>query len=83
MCSLPRGNSRREIPQSAALNGGWKKAKGHPIGATGVSMHVMAARQVLGMAGEIQSPGASLAMVVNMGGDAVATYVSVLEPIKM
>jgi acetyl-CoA C-acetyltransferase len=45
-------------------------------------MHVMAARQVLGVAGEMQLPGASLAMVVNMGGDAVATYASVLQPIK-
>jgi acetyl-CoA C-acetyltransferase len=63
------------------LSGGLK-AKGHPVGATGVSMHVMAARQVLGMAGEMQLPGASLAMTVNMGGDAVSTYASVLEPIK-
>jgi acetyl-CoA C-acetyltransferase len=63
------------------LSGGLK-AKGHPVGATGVSMLVMAARQVLGMAGEMQLPGASLAMTVNMGGDAVSTYASVLEPIK-
>ena len=63
------------------LSGGLK-AKGHAVGATGVSMHAMAARQVLGEAGEVQLPGASLAMTVNMGGDAVSTYASVLEPIK-
>lgn len=63
------------------LSGGLK-AKGHAVGATGVSMHVIAARQVLGLAEEMQLPGASLAMTVNMGGDAVSTYASVLEPLK-
>jgi acetyl-CoA C-acetyltransferase len=63
------------------LSGGLK-AKGHAIGATGVSMHVLAARQVLGEADDMQLPGASLAMVVNMGGDAVATYASVIEARK-
>jgi acetyl-CoA C-acetyltransferase len=75
------GATSREGKLPVNLSGGLK-AKGHPVGATGVSMHVMAARQVLGVAGEMQLPGASLAMVVNMGGDAVATYASVLQPIK-
>src|SRR3546814_8414100 len=35
------------------LSGGLK-AKGHPVGATGVSMHVMIARQLLGEAGDMQ-----------------------------
>jgi acetyl-CoA C-acetyltransferase len=63
------------------LSGGLK-AKGHPIGATGVSMHVMAAMQLAGDAGEMQLPGASLAGVFNMGGAAVANYCSVLERVK-
>ena len=58
---------------------GGLKAKGHPVGATGVSMHVMAARQLCGEAGAIQVPGAGLAGVFNMGGAVVANYVSVLE----
>ena len=58
---------------------GGLKAKGHPIGATGVSMHVLAAMQLMGEAGDMQVPGASLAGVFNMGGSAVASYVSVLE----
>ncbi|MBT9502310.1 MAG: acetyl-CoA acetyltransferase [Burkholderiaceae bacterium] len=58
---------------------GGLKAKGHPIGATGVSMHVLAAMQLMGEAGEMQVPGAELAGVFNMGGSAVASYVSVLE----
>ena len=49
---------------------GGLKAKGHPIGATGVSMHVMAAMQVSGQG------------VMNMGGAAVASYVSILEPLR-
>lgn len=58
---------------------GGLKAKGHPIGATGVSMHVLAAMQATGSAGEMQIPGASLVGVFNMGGAAVANYVSILE----
>lgn len=58
---------------------GGLKAKGHPIGATGVSMHVMAAMQLCGEAGDMQIPGASMAGVFNMGGVAVANYVSILE----
>ncbi|MEO1985469.1 MAG: thiolase domain-containing protein [Martelella sp.] len=60
------------------LSGGLK-AKGHPVGATGVSMHVMAARQVLGEAGDMQRAGAEHALVFNMGGSGVANYASVLE----
>jgi acetyl-CoA C-acetyltransferase len=58
---------------------GGLKAKGHPVGATGVSMHVLAAMQLCGTAGEIQVPDASLVGVFNMGGSAVASYVSLLE----
>ncbi len=58
---------------------GGLKAKGHPIGATGVSMHVMAAMQLVGEAGDFQVPDARLAGVFNMGGSAVANYVSILE----
>lgn len=58
---------------------GGLKAKGHPIGATGVSMHAMAAMQLLGTASGIQVPGARRAGVFNMGGTGVANYVSILE----
>ena len=62
---------------------GGLKAKGHPIGATGVSMHVMTAMQLVGQAPEgMQVRGAKLAGTFNMGGAAVANYVSVLEPLK-
>src|SRR5204863_8351229 len=61
---------------------GGLKAKGHPIGATGVSMHVLTAMQLTGEAGGIQVPGASLAGVFNMGGAAVANFTSILEPLR-
>ena len=60
------------------LSGGLK-AKGHPIGATGVSQHVLAAMQLVGEAGDMQLAGAKLAGVFNMGGVAVANYASILE----
>lgn len=58
---------------------GGLKAKGHPIGATGVSMHVLACMQLTATAGGIQVPGAKLGAVFNMGGSAVVNCVSVLE----
>ncbi len=58
---------------------GGLKSKGHPIGATGVSMHVIAAMQLAGEAGGMQLPKAERAGVFNMGGAAVANYVSILE----
>jgi len=60
------------------LSGGLK-AKGHPVGATGVSMHVMAAQQLSGEAGGMQKQGAELGLVFNMGGSGVANYCSILE----
>ncbi|MCA0400753.1 MAG: acetyl-CoA acetyltransferase [Proteobacteria bacterium] len=61
---------------------GGLKAKGHPIGATGVSMHVLTAMQLCGEAGEMQIDGAELGGIFNMGGAAVANYVSILERIR-
>ncbi|HWT30197.1 MAG TPA: acetyl-CoA acetyltransferase [Propylenella sp.] len=61
---------------------GGLKSKGHPVGATGVSMHVMAALQLTGRAEGMQVEGASLAGIYNMGGAAVANYVSILERLR-
>ncbi|MBW6397506.1 acetyl-CoA acetyltransferase [Roseomonas sp. HJA6] len=69
-----RADGRLPVNRSGGL-----KAKGHPIGATGVSMHVLAAMQLTGTAGAMQLPQAELGGVFNMGGAAVANYVSVLE----
>jgi acetyl-CoA C-acetyltransferase len=61
---------------------GGLKSKGHPIGATGVSMHIMAAMQATGTAGEMQVKKTGVTGVFNMGGAAVANYVSILEPLR-
>jgi acetyl-CoA C-acetyltransferase len=61
---------------------GGLKAKGHPIGATGVSMHALAAMQLTGTANNLQVKNARLGGIFNMGGTAVANYVSILERIK-
>jgi len=61
---------------------GGLKAKGHPIGATGVSMHALAAMQLTNSAGELQVKNARLGGIFNMGGTSVANYVSILERIR-
>lgn len=84
------GEGARVIREGTTLRGGklpvnlsgGLKSKGHPIGATGVSMHVMAAMQLAGEAGEMQLEGATLAGVFNMGGAAVANYCSILERLR-
>jgi len=61
---------------------GGLKAKGHPIGATGVSMHVVSAMQLAGEAGDMQLANPQLGGIFNMGGAAVANYVSILQPLR-
>lgn len=60
---------------------GGLKSKGHPIGATGVSMHAMLAMQLAGQAGDMQIPNARIGAVFNMGGAAVSNYLSVMEAV--
>jgi acetyl-CoA C-acetyltransferase len=84
----PKGQGARAIKEGwtqkdgklpVNLSGGLK-AKGHPIGATGVSMHVISAMQLTGQAPEgMQLKNPRLAGIFNMGGAAVANYVSILE----
>ena len=87
----PRGQGARAIKEGWTQKdgklpvnpSGGLKAKGHPIGATGVSMHVMTAMQLAGQAPEgMQIKNAKLGGIFNMGGAAVANYVSMLEPAK-
>ena len=87
---VPEGQGARATKEGCTAKGGrlpvnpsgGLKAKGHPIGATGVSMHALCAMQLAGTAGEIQVKDATLAGLFNMGGTAVANYVSILERIK-
>ena len=86
----PRGEGARAVLEGwTAKDGrlpinpsGGLKAKGHPIGATGVSMHALAAMQLTNSAGDMQVKNAKLGGLFNMGGAAVANYVSLLEPLR-
>jgi acetyl-CoA C-acetyltransferase len=86
----PEGQGARVIAEgTVAKDGalpinpsGGLKAKGHPIGATGVSMHALAAMQLTGTAGDMQVKDARLGGTFNMGGTAVANYVSILERLR-
>jgi acetyl-CoA C-acetyltransferase len=87
---VPEGQGARAIAEGITQKdgrlpvnpSGGLKAKGHPIGATGVSMHALTAMQLLGTAGDIQVKDAKLGGIFNMGGAAVANYVSILERIR-
>ena len=86
----PRGEGEMAIKEGwTAADGklpvnrsGGLKSKGHPLGATGVSMHIIASMQLTGTAGDMQLPDPKLAGVFNMGGSAVSNYVSVLERLR-
>ena len=71
---VTRKDGRLPVNPSGGL-----KSRGHPIGATGVSQHVMAAMQLSGTAGAMQVANARRGAVFNMGGAAVANYLSILE----
>lgn len=87
---VPEGQGARAIKEGWTEKGGrlpinpsgGLKAKGHPIGATGVSMHALTAMQLCDEAGGIQVPDATVGGIFNMGGAAVANYVSVLERVR-
>lgn len=83
----PPGEGRRALDEGWVRPGGrlpvnlsgGLKAKGHPIGATGVSMHVLAAWQLLGRWRSADVGRGRLAAVFNMGGAGVANFASLLE----
>ena len=80
--AIKEGWTQKDGKLPVNVSGGLK-AKGHPIGATGVSMHVLSAMQLAGEAPEgMQLSEPRLGGIFNMGGAAVANYVSVLERIK-
>jgi acetyl-CoA C-acetyltransferase len=87
---VPEGQGARAIAEGTVTKdgalpinpSGGLKAKGHPIGATGVSMHALAAMQLSGRAGDMQVKDAKLGGLFNMGGAAVANYVSILERLR-
>lgn len=57
---------------------GGLKAKGHPIGATGVSMHAYIYKQLIENPWGVAVPGASAGLVMNIGGSGTSNCASVL-----
>ncbi|KXX57449.1 MULTISPECIES: acetyl-CoA acetyltransferase [unclassified Rhodococcus (in: high G+C Gram-positive bacteria)] len=78
--ALTSGAVHRDGRLPVNLSGGLK-AKGHPVGATGVSQHVVSAMQLSGAAGAMQFDGADRVLVQNMGGVGVANYATILEAV--
>lgn len=74
------GRFTRDDRCSVNLSGGLK-AKGHPVGATGVSMHALLYKQLIGkpigVAPSRKSP--EIGVTFNMGGSGVTNCVSVLR----
>lgn len=60
---------------------GGLKAKGHPVGATGVSQAVEIVHQLRGEAGERQVKDARIGMTQNMGGTGGSAVVTIMEAI--
>jgi acetyl-CoA C-acetyltransferase len=58
---------------------GGLKAKGHPIGATGVSMTYEIAKQLRGEAGDRQVTGADIGLTHNVGGIGQYCFVQILR----
>jgi acetyl-CoA C-acetyltransferase len=71
---------RSYIGGDVAVNvDGGLKAKGHPIGATGVSMAYEIVTQLRGEAGDRQVPGATVGLTHNVGGIGQYTFVHVFK----
>ena len=79
--AIKEGATAKDGKLPVNVSGGLK-AKGHPIGATGVSMHAITAMQLAGDAGDMQLDAPTIGGVFNMGGVAVANYCSILERIR-
>jgi acetyl-CoA C-acetyltransferase len=83
----PRGTSWRaleggdlDVGGKLAVNpSGGMKAKGHPIGACGISSCVEVYEQLTGSAGERQHAGSRLGMVQSVGGVSNESYVFIME----
>jgi acetyl-CoA C-acetyltransferase len=73
-------DKRSYIGGDVAVNvDGGLKAKGHPIGATGVSMAYEIVSQLRGAAGERQVPDADVGLTHNVGGIGQYTFVNLFR----
>ena len=86
-CFAPRGEGWRMAQDGAlnlkgslpALTMGGQKARGNPLGASGIYQLIEAAQQLRGQAGKNQVRGARRALVETLGGPAATAVAHVLE----
>lgn len=71
------GCTLRTGPRPVNTTGGLK-AKGHPVGATGVSQICDLVKQIRGEAGELQIPRRSVGLAENLGGSGATCVVTIL-----
>jgi acetyl-CoA C-acetyltransferase len=83
----PKGQGGKFIEEKQSYIGGKTpvnvdgglKAKGHPVGATGVSMTVEIVKQLRGIAGKRQVSNAEVGLTHNVGGIGQYTFVNILR----
>jgi len=78
------GRFTREDAHCAVNLSGGLKAKGHPVGATGVSMHALLYKQLVGEAigATLTKKTPQVGVSFNVGGSAVTNCVTVLRRVK-
>ena len=72
------GRFTRDDKIAINLSGGLK-SKGHPVGATGASMHALIYKQLIGEAIGVKARKAEIGVAFNVGGSAVTNCVTVLK----
>lgn len=72
------GRFTRDDKVAINLSGGLK-SKGHPVGATGASMHALIYKQIIGEAIGVKARKADIGVAFNVGGSAVTNCVTVLR----
>lgn len=73
-CTLPSGS----LPVNAS---GGLKAKGHPVGATGVGQICDIVLQIRGEAGQMQLPRHELGLAENLGGSGASAVVTIMRAV--
>jgi acetyl-CoA C-acetyltransferase len=78
------GRFTRSDDRCAVNLSGGLKAKGHPVGATGVSMHALIFKQLVGepIGATLSKKIPAVGVTFNVGGSAVTNCVSVLRRLK-
>lgn len=78
------GRFTRSDEKCAVNLSGGLKAKGHPVGATGVSMHALIYKQLIGkpIGATLAKKTPTVGVSFNVGGSAVTNCVSVLRRLK-